>query len=225
MIFYHFRDLTDYLGYLKGGEFTYVNLDVEEVTTKESLDYYAILTTYSMEKDRIYVCVQKIGSHQKYAAHVQGAAKHLGSEEDPASKKMIEAQKKADEKSKDQQKAAMVREFKTMAAGIYPEVEFSESERRWSTEPSVHLPTSVEEVEVVDSGGPAEEGATAGTKSAEGPEKKQKPAPKSQEKPEEESGGGESGQSQDKEAGGASEAKEAGAGQPPTGKKTPRKSR
>lgn len=178
MIYYHFRDLTDYLTYLKSAEYTYINLDVEEVNTKESLDYYVVLTTYNMEKERVYVCVQQIGSHKNFAGHVESAAAHLGIKEESSSKKLVAVQKKADEKSKAQQKEAMLKEFKAAAARIYKEVEFSGSERRWSTEPLVHLPKSVEEVEIIDPTDSGGEGASEETKPADKPEKKSQPQQK-----------------------------------------------
>ena len=177
MIFYHFKDLTDYLQYLKSGEYTYVNLDVQEVETKTGLDFYAVMTVYNMEKERVYVGVHRLGSYQRLASHVQSAATHLGLKEDAASKKAFEAQQKADELSRTQQREALLKAFKTQAARIYREVEFSEFERRWSSEPLVHLPKSVEAGEALSSAASAGGGAVEESKPGAKSEKKSQSKP------------------------------------------------
>jgi hypothetical protein len=174
MIFYHFKDLTDYFNYLKPSGWTYFDLDVEEVKTQDSVDFYAILTAYNTEKARVYVCTHKIGS--TYATHAHAAASLVGKEGDPDFEKAIEAQRKADELLKKQRKDALVKDFKTAAQRIYQEVEFSEFERRWSNDALVHLPTSLEKVEVVGKSKSAGEEKAEKPKPAEKPEPQAKPA-------------------------------------------------
>ena len=156
MIFYHFKELADYFRYLEPGQWTFFDLDVEEVDTKYGLDFYAILTAYSTDKERVYVCVHKLGS--MYGTHAQAAVTHLGKKDDPAYQKKVEAFVKAEELRKKQRKDELVKEFKKQAARLYKEAEFSEFERRWSTAPLVHLPASVE-----PEAAEAEEGGKAGS--------------------------------------------------------------
>lgn len=121
MLFYHWKNLDDYLEYLKGWSVTYIALDVQEVRAKEGLIYYAVLSCFFSDKGWIVTCAHQLDSTKKPASGNAG--------------KLTGTQKKIDEKSQAQPSLeAMVKDFKALVTRALPDIKFAEG-ARWSTDP------------------------------------------------------------------------------------------